>query len=728
MIQQLITANSTFLLHHGRSLTELLAKYGREKLCDILDRFWSKFSRYWEVLLHGNPVVDVLRGIKLALGGELGIGAGEEYRGSKERDSLENLITKSDGMTDLIVSRFEDDQDTDDTRPWLGQGRQVASNDGVIFPGKGTLTRTSVRDISAWIQQIYIYGEHAYGVNDNPSRKRRKLNPQSHIFDEQITVNTSVRQKLRDEHLTPVSKSTSPTSPTPITAIGHRPSIPPPIVSAAEQALIQASSNLEEQKKIPTSDTSSTFGTSEQWVKYLTFGLSTLARPKEPEKNEPGQREVERKQPSHSRVRSLTRTLTPPIRTKAHPLIRLNSAATEDDIDTSSLKRISPMPIGQTAKSPVDEQKRLENEGYFLIGYQGSLNGVDSPNMENTSAQNHEEGKEFEIGEDDQGSRIVLRTVHVNLGERLKYEQNDASSLDGSSTSTYRNDKKVQRCERLRVLIYVRKPFIYAFLFEQRTSALSMCSLYTTLHGCLDALHESLASVTSPENVILNISKHQSSITLTPTKNNHKKISLTNPVYDLLFDPLNLTIQSSIPNIPNLIFSATEDSTISAKRPLWSRSEALNVHFQILNTIDRTKDSSREMERSGKTSKGWWVIWMRLPPSFLYSSFSADKNIDIKNGDDQESYQKDSTTLLHSDGYDAEECRIAILIRKASDWTTSKDSFGSSSSNNVMSSMFGFGKMNDVSNTNININAASLDSGLGFDPRKYVEGLLGLGR
>src|ERR1700748_3035124 len=71
LTEQLERAHSIFLLHTGSSLSHLFNRQGRTKFCSLLDRFWTKFSLSWDVMLHGSPAVDIFGGTKLAAGGEL---------------------------------------------------------------------------------------------------------------------------------------------------------------------------------------------------------------------------------------------------------------------------------------------------------------------------------------------------------------------------------------------------------------------------------------------------------------------------------------------------------------------------------------------------------------------------------------------------------------------------------------------------------------------------------
>ena len=147
------------------------------------------------------------------------------------------------------------------------------------------------------------------------------------------------------------------------------------------------------------------------------------------------------------------------------------------------------------------------------------------------------------------------------------------------------------------------------------------------------------------------------------------------PIYDLIYDPLNLTIHTTLPPIPEAgEVTLGPDGTI-----LWSRLDALNVHSQIIFTFDATRRHVSELERTVKTSRGWWVVWIRLP--------SSQPNL----------------------------CREAFLVRKATDHvdqTSRQTSLGFSTDLSA-----GWGS-----------SAGKLAEGIGIDTRKYVEGLLNLNR
>lgn len=141
--------------------------------------------------MNGNPAVDAFNGIKLAAGGELGIGVGEEEWGSGEREVLEHFILRTHGLVDLVVSRFGDSSTEEihnkpssnqstipetggEQKSWLGSDRYPRPSDGVIFSGIGAISRESLCRVSQWMEWLYQYGDDAYGVIENPSSTRRR--------------------------------------------------------------------------------------------------------------------------------------------------------------------------------------------------------------------------------------------------------------------------------------------------------------------------------------------------------------------------------------------------------------------------------------------------------------------------------------------------------------------------------------------------------------------------
>lgn len=748
----------------------LLKRSGREKLINMLDRFWTKFCKYWEVLLNGNPAVDALGGLKLAAGGELGMGVGEEEWGSGEREVLEDLVHRTGGLMDLVVSRFGNEQSEgalEDDIPWLGSGQPPDANDGVIFGGVGALSRGSVRDIANWVQQVFTYGDYAYGIRDNPARKRRRrpaqarssetvrktsqkpssadagstsqLNKQA-VINAAMTAETS-ESEAQDEDLTKVP-SLPPVPPDPRPAIhervasqdhapgspslrqpldDHRPGIPPPIVSAAEQALAKATAGAQKRSQPNSPDLQGQHSgsvISDKWMKYLTLGLSTLAKPdasdskhKESQVSSPGLRT-----PGEA-----------PHRLAAPP--KEPEAVSEDEGPHPILTQLEPMPDGYLAISQIAEQKRLESQGYFLIGYRGQLGPLPAGNDIFQPLADEAE-------DDRDGERLLLRTIYVEAVKKFHLESPSDHRTNGSSALTVKNDNMAVKMERVRVVVYIRRPFIYTFMFEQRASGPQMASFYTSLHHHMAPLQKPMSLNTSMAHVgrLIEESKEANTVPESPVssksstkgsiKSNHKATLKTLPVYDLLYDPDRLTVHSTIPNIPLPGTAAAEGLGVE-EHAVWTRIEGLNVHAQILNTLESTRNSSREVERSAKTSRGWWVVWMRLPPS---SQPERRGPPTLTHENSNESDESDQTLgFSQASEYETLKCQVAIVVRKASDWTAPK---ASTSSARMGAGMFGFGRSGeDVTGGHSGgWGPASLTTGMGFDARRYVEGLLSLNR
>lgn len=238
---------------------------GRAFFCKLLSRFWNRFIRHWLVLLNGNPATDLFNGVKLAVGGELGIGVGEEEWGSGEREVLEDYVSRTDGLVDLVVSRFGDApvKETDNnknhassaaSRIWLGAEQAPRPSDGVIFSGVGAISRQSLSTLSHWMEWIYKYGESAYGVDENPSSTRSRKRRKARLNAPAAISSRSSGSKKVSSKSQPVSGRTSPGIPPPL-VVGTPP--PPPT---------KQKSTPENQ---PTED--GTSGT-ETFMKYLTLG------------------------------------------------------------------------------------------------------------------------------------------------------------------------------------------------------------------------------------------------------------------------------------------------------------------------------------------------------------------------------------------------------------------------------------------------------------------------
>ena len=790
LIQQLLQAHYVFCLHHGPSLTELYVRLTRDRFCNTLDRYWARFSRNWDVLLHGSPATDVFSGLKLASGGELGFGVGEEEWGSGEREVLEDLTRRTEGLVDVVVARFGEPapaEEDKDALPWMGSGSQPIASDGIIFGGAGALERHSLRDVSLWMRQIYTYGEQAYGVRDNPlreRRKRRRRNPpeqgkNSHGDIErskssvprvdqtdlpQVAEHGSAAEHDKSaEESTPATQpdGTWPETKSRVTSQDHattpeatptrpsdedKPDTPPPIVTAAEQSLQNAtrqadqSAVLQTEEQVQADEYGTTLGIPDQYMKYLTFGLSTLGRsspnPTSSAAHKPPT--TTSKTPQDQKKDSEPTTSSMPIK-----------LVDDDDEDAPMMTRLEPMPDGDAIKAKIATQKRQQNTGHFIIGLTGGLLGLDElPEDDETDVTDSGPHDESE------GSRIILRTVQVELAltdsgdqtdEDSQYKSSSLPDLDSMNEST-------KNVRRLRVLIYVHRPFMYCFLFENRTSALQLTKFYKTLHRNLVPIHKPLLSSTNVAKVAQRIENSHlvpsddDAASVSSSRNKlPSKIATSSPIFDLIYDPSRLTLHTSIPNIPEPgtpaaegIFTSSRDGG-SAPSP-WTRIEALNVHSQILNTLASVRNRGNEVERTSKTSRGWWIVWLKVPPADNGGQEHEDKmkewgpSDQIQPSDDSAVNSTPAAEDLPERTQTVDLHRTAFLVRKAVDAPSATKV--STSSSRAVSSMLGVMSLgmstsredDHTGGMSAGWGPAALAGGIGIDARKYVEGLLSLNR
>ena len=212
---------------------------------------------------------------------------------------------------------------------------------------------------------------------------------------------------------------------------------------------------------------------------------------------------------------------------------------------------------------------------------------------------------------------------------------------------------------------------MFTFLFKQGTDSLSMPSLYQSIHHQLGPLQRPLLASTSPKRVRQRIREAASPKSTINAKS-------TEPLFELIYDPASSSLHSTIPSIPEV-----EESSLGGEAT-WSRIEALTVHSQILNAYEASRARPLEVERTCKTSRGWWVVWMRLP------SAVGDRN----------------------------QPREAFLIRKATDYTPPTARKSSSRSFNLgggEEGVWGPQKLRE-------------GLGIGIDARQYIDGLLSLAR
>ncbi|PSN63982.1 hypothetical protein BS50DRAFT_576615, partial [Corynespora cassiicola Philippines] len=662
LLQQLLRAYSIFLLHHGSTLGDLFTRLERPKFCSVVDKYWSKFASTWDVLLHGSPAVDIFGGLKLAAGGELGMGVGEEEWGSGEREVLEDYARRTEGLVDIMVSRFGEPSslqhpksaanvklpdDVSDMEPWVGNGRGVNSSDGVVFSGVGALSRQSLRDVAQWVESIYMFGDYAYGVRDNPTapdrRKRRKRNPKP-----TSDRHSEARPGPSESDSRPPPQLAPRDAPLP-------PGIPPPIVKAVETSLDKASNAVDSadknQANVPKAEPIyASLGDTDTWMKYLTLGYGTAWGGKS-------------QQPT--------------------PEMQPQEAAAKETSQEASMRYIDPAPDVDETEEKLKTQIRAENSGYFIIGLKGDL------------------GPEDMDDEDHEGSRILLRNVHVELEKEDPLLTPDGTPKMERQFSF--NPLTKRRLARLRPIVYVHRPFIYTFIFHHRTESLTLASFYRDLHTYFSPLHRPLSNSTSPDKVASRISA--ASHPYTTTSSTIGSGPNEQPIYDLVYDPRTLTVHSSIPCIPDPGSLIAEGLSSTTNLSGWSRVEALNVHSQILATVAGTRRTLTEIERTCKTSRGWWVVWMRLPPSQVESSQNAEDE---------------------SEGFNTDELREAFLIRRARDGITTSTKSTGGRLGSGMWRLGGPSTQEKMGGAAAGWGPRGLAEGIGIDARRYVEGLLSL--
>ena len=392
--QQLLKAHSIFLLHHAQSLSDLYSQLSRKLFCAILERFWSQFIWNWDILLNGNPAVDILNGIKLAAGGELGIGVGEEEWGSGEREVLEDFVTRTEGLADIIVSRFGDpspeDQGVTEAESgdiskvkysWVGSDNCPGPYDGVIFSGIGAVSRPSLARLSHWMEWIYRYGEDAYGVREDPTSIRRRRRRKALLSGQ----SRGRSQSKRTDHQT--ESHSAPDTP----RRRLSPGIPPPLVVATDKQAAKDSAKLHgETSKRSTASSplkgasdAYTLGT-ETFMKLLTLGYGSAWG------------NNSSSLPSHPRITSL-----------------------RDDSSNSPIQEVqTPRSEASSAGDRGAVFALDESPGYFILGLRDSLECVESED-EGGIVDN----EEVVGGKGPKSNRILLRTL--SLKGRARVESSD---------------------------------------------------------------------------------------------------------------------------------------------------------------------------------------------------------------------------------------------------------------------------------------------------------------
>ncbi|KAK0728693.1 hypothetical protein B0T26DRAFT_699002 [Lasiosphaeria miniovina] len=674
LLQDLLRAHSVFLLHHDSSLSALFVRSQRAKFASVLDRYWDQFLTSWNVLLHGNPACNVLGGIKIAACGELGIGVGEEERGSGEREVLESLVNRVEGLVDLVVSKFGEDNlaigekepaagkglkgdlPSDDDESWLGTGNETGAEDGAVFLGIGALSKHSLRGITNWMEDMYTWGDNAYGVTDSPtatrSQMRNKRTPKRGAVPPQPLSAGDLQQSAKAQPGSADSQA--------------------PKDSQNKDKRKVGSSEAVAHSSHPEESTEASGGGMDKLFSYLKLGYGT------------------------------SWTLS-------------SSALTEVD----GGKHHGVGEGGDTANA-TSSHKRPTNatSGHFLIGLKGDIDGAEMPvEQEDSSSPGP-----TEVG--DTNPRILLRTLTVELDAEAEDRPESRTVKDlgrqdaapavrnvgseGSVTAAAGGNfdsQDVNKIKKLRVVVYVNQPFMFVFLFQLRTESLSWESFYRSLHSQLVPVRKPLLTSTAYR----------------PGKPDVGS-SVSAQIHDLVWDPQSLTIHSTIPNIP-------EPAALPGVPYIWSRIEALNTHNQILNMFMSTREDLSEFERTCKTSRGWWVVWNRIleqaPPRDVKGR-GVDRQETLERRRSDESEVEDSDGLDEDDQHEQrltprQELVVSkeiFLIRKASDHASAGGVRGVSASYIVPGAAAG-GWADG---------ASRLAQGIGVDTRRYIEGLLSMNR
>lgn len=681
--------------------------------------------------MHGNPAVNIYGGIKVAACGELGIGVGEEDRGSGEREVLEGFVGRIEGLVDLVVSKFgatetnenddgneastaESQQAAKQSGPWLGSGEEPSAEDGAIFLGVGALSRKSVRDVTYWMEDLYSWGSNAYGVAENPSATRRprkqkppeiarKQNPMPEPMLEspEEPEEESTQGQTRKVNGIDDNQEFSDTSP------AHKNG---KVKSASKLKRLsksktwRASASLERQPKLVKQHSSHssvpTLGSQSRIMSFMKLGYGShwtlggggMSEKQANQSSENGQGENQ-----------------------------IASSASEPLESPSPLEQIDPSPI----KTEADD-----SAGHYLIGLigdvdQNSPSGSDGATQSDASADSNHDRRtmlrtltvEVERESDVRAEADISvdlrtqRTIEPSTKNGGSDYTGGHASVQGSFESQDRNKTK-----KLRVVVYVKKPFVYAFFFDQRTPSLALTSLYLSLHHQISPLQRPLLTSTT-----YRLSRPDITTTAPAT-------GQSTPIYDLIWDPKALTVNCTIPSIP----TAAQVATLGSQLP-WSRMEALNTQSQILNTFIATRDECNELERTCKTSRGYWVVWNRIPSpedhtkapipppeddSDQIISLTQQKAQRFLDGTSEPvgSQGQSNYSAAHPYSEVQDHSHVAprdkeiFLVRKASDYVPrGHNRFNSGSSE----SGWGGGSV-------------KLAQGIGVDTKRYIEGLLHL--
>lgn len=304
-----------------------------------------------------------------------------------------------------------------------------------------------------------------------------------------------------------------------------------------------------------------------------------------------------------------------------------------------------------------------------------------------------------------------------------------------------------------------------------------MSSFYRNLHIFFAPLHKPLSASTDPVKVAARMAAASPLASSFSQNAASAKDAQQQPIFDLVYDPDSMLLHTSIPNVPDPGTLGAEGLAIpgavgvAAELPPWTRVEALNVHSQILTTVSASRrgEAEGDIEKTAKTSRGWWVVWMRVPAGH------PDEKLGLMKGDLEGNMpaqgrlgppkQQGETASTAASGsmllsgtsqtmlppserpaggrdlfFDPPALpREAILIRRARDAASGNLKSGARTTSGIWTlglggggtvSLRGSSSRDDHSGGGAAAGwgPARLSEGIGVDARKYVEGLLSLNR
>ena len=404
--------------------------------------------------------MQIFQGIKLAAGGELGIGVGEEEWGSGEREVLEGLIQTTDGLRDMIVARFGD--------PRSGGNRALGAHslkregtaedslnggvpdswpspaDGVIFSGIGAITNESIRAVAGWMEWLHVFGDKAYGVRDYPgsSSRRKQRDYQKRTASNRPNSRNRAAVKINDDSSLRVKASSSLSmqglgdNHVPINrqdrsvafaSIEASPSNFRSIPSSAQEGM-KDKTVADRSSPIFLPDASSA-SSSASLMRYLKLGYGS--------------------------------SWGVPSKLAAQSMLKEDSGRQNQDHPPHDNSTTGP---GQS-RTDTDETEsksglhKNPSTGYFLVGLQGDLNEDEGSDLESRKS-----GSDQESAFGEQQGRIHLRTVHVFPAKRDSSKSNSSevereSLADEANSSSealsHRTDTApATSSQQLRVVVY----------------------------------------------------------------------------------------------------------------------------------------------------------------------------------------------------------------------------------------------------------------------------------